>query len=424
MNVVDIIEKKRDGGELTQSEIEYMIYEYINGIIPDYQMSAFLMAVYFKGMTDDEVYNLTKTMISSGDMVDLSLIDGFKVDKHSTGGVGDKVTLIIGPILASLGYKFPKLSGRGLGHTGGTIDKIESFKGFDTSLTINDFIKKVNEIGISISGQTKNLVLADKLLYALRDVTGTVPSIPLIASSIMSKKLALGADLIMLDVKVGSGAFMKNIDDARKLSITMVNIGKRFGKNVIAMITSMNSPLGCKIGNSLEAMEAIEFLKGNSSADLKEICYEAVAHALMIHESITKEESVRRIDEVIKSGKALNKFYELIKSQHGDINSLTLAKKHVLKSKEEGYIKNIDAKTMGIISMRLGAGRNKLGDTIDHSVGINLLKKPGDYVKAGENLVEVYYNLELRDDITNSIYSAYTFANTKYCDKLILDIIK
>lgn len=321
MRVVDLIIKKKQGYELTKDEIHYLINGFVNGEIPDYQMSALLMAICYEGLTDDELFALTYEMLKSGDEVDLSQINGLCVDKHSTGGVGDKTTLVIAPICASFGLKLAKMSGRGLGHTGGTLDKLESIPGFKIGIPIDDFIKQVNEIGLAVVGQTANVAPADKKLYALRDVTGTVDSTGLIASSIMSKKLASGARIILLDVKVGDGAFMKTIEDAKVLAQKMVKIGTNFGRKVVAMITDMDEPLGNAIGNSLEVIEAIETLKGNGPSDFTKLCYSICAEMLKLAGIIqTTEEAYKAIDEKIKSGEALEKLKEMITYQHGDAN--------------------------------------------------------------------------------------------------------
>ena len=321
MRMYDLISKKRNGGSLNKEEMTHLIEGYVKGEIPDYQMSAFLMAVYFQGMTKEETAIMTDLVARSGDMVDLSSIEGIKVDKHSTGGVGDKTSLVLGPMVAALGVSVAKMSGRGLGHTGGTIDKLESFTGFTTALSKDTFIKNVNEIGMAIAGQTADLAPADKKLYALRDVTGTVDQMSLIASSIMSKKLASGADAIVLDVKTGDGAFMKTLDDARVLAKRMVNIGKRFGRKVVAMITDMDQPLGNAVGNSIEVIEAIDTLKGNGPKDFTELCYNICAEMLTVSEVFTtKEEALIKIDEIVKSGTALEKLKQMIKYQHGNID--------------------------------------------------------------------------------------------------------
>ena len=383
MRMVDLIEKKRDGYVLTEEEINFIIEGYTNGSIPDYQMSAFAMAVFFSGMNDIESTNLAIAMLNSGDAMDLSMIDGVKVDKHSTGGVGDKVSLVLAPMVASLGVKFAKMSGRGLGHTGGTLDKLESIPGFNISLTYEEFVNQVNKIGLAIVGQTGNLTPADKKLYALRDVTATVNSIPLIASSIMSKKLASGSNAICLDVKVGSGAFMKDIESATKLAELMVQIGKNAGRCMTAILTDMDEPLGCAIGNQLEVIEAINTLKGNGPRDLTDICLE-IGSYLVLDAKVTDnlEDAKKLLQAQISNGEAFNKLVELVREQGGDpsyildTNNFVKAVEIVpVIAKECGYIKYINALEIGISSMLLGGGRETMDDVIDPSVGVVLVKK-------------------------------------------------
>jgi len=416
MRMVDIIEKKREGLELTEKEIEFVINGYTNNQIPDYQVSALLMAIYFKGMSNEEAAFLTKAMLYSGDRIDLSQIDGVKVDKHSTGGVGDKTTLVLGPLVASMGAKLAKLSGRGLGHTGGTLDKLESIEGFNISLSEEDFIKQVNEINIAVAGQTKKLVPADKLLYALRDVTATVPSIPLIASSIMSKKLASGADIISLDVKIGDGAFMKTIEDARELSKIMVSIGESLGKKVNAFITSMDQPLGFAVGNRLEVKEVIDTLEGHGPKDLEELCVEIASYMAKdakIVESV--EEGKKMALEYLNNGKALAKFYEFIEAQGGHIDDLDtfiqVQEVYEYKAKSSGYIKSIKALNIGLASMKIGGGRETKDDDIDPSVGIVLSKKIGDKVSKGDVLAKVYLNSILTDNVLEDLNDAFTITD-------------
>lgn len=403
MRIYDIISKKRDAKELSEEEIEYFVNGYVSGEIEDYQVSALLMAIYFNSMTKDEVSNLTKYMANSGDTVDLSSIPGIKVDKHSTGGVGDKTTLIISPIVAACGVNVAKMSGRGLGYTGGTIDKLESIPGFRTSLSRNEFIRAVKNIGISIVGQTGNLVPADKKLYALRDVTATVESIPLIASSIMSKKIAAGADRILLDVKTGSGAFIKDFEKCKELAAAMVDIGESVGRKTVALITNMDRPLGNMVGNFLEVVETIEVLKGGGPKDLREIClclasnmlYLSGKGDLSICETIAKE--------TLDSGRALKKFEEMVISQGGNV-SLMYSPEEVMKdiepydviSEKSGYIVNMDTEKCGIASMKLGAGREKKSDVIDNLAGIKFYKKTGDYVNKGDNIAVLYSSDSLR----------------------------
>jgi pyrimidine-nucleoside phosphorylase len=393
----DIIEKKRDNKELNKEEIKCLIDGYLNGEIADYQMSAFLMAVYFNGMTDTECAVFTECMLRSGDTMDLSSIKGIKVDKHSTGGVGDKTTLIVTPIVASCGVKVAKMSGRGLGFTGGTVDKLESIPNMCVSLSKDKFFNVVEDVGCCVISQTGNLVPADKKIYALRDVTATVESLPLIASSIMSKKIASGSDCILLDVKVGDGAFMKTQRDAVLLSKTMVNIGCSFGKKVVAVITDMNSPLGNAIGNSLEVWESCEVLKGKGPEDLKEVSVYLAANMLCLAGKGSVRECEKLVLDSINSGAAFNKFKQMIAAQGGNASSLegenymNKAKvKFEILSPKSGYITLMDASKLGKAAMILGAGREKKEDTIDYSAGIVLSKKPGDKVCKGEVLATFY----------------------------------
>ena len=366
MRAYDIISKKRDGQVLTEQEIKFMIDGYVNNSIPDYQMAAFLMAIYLKNMTEEEYCNLTKIMLNSGEVIDLSSINGVKVDKHSTGGVGDKITLIVAPVVAACGVKVAKMSGRGLGHTGGTIDKLESIKNFKVELNKNEFFDIVNKVGCCVIGQTGNLVPADKKIYALRDVTATIESIPLIASSIMSKKLASGADCILLDVKVGDGAFMKSIEQATELSIAMVKIGKKLGKKVEAVITNMDQPLGYAIGNILEVLESYEVLKNFCPEDLKEVSNYVAARMLYMANFGTFKECLNKVEEVLKNGSALQKFKDMITAQGGDVsifekininNFDNNQQKYICYSENSGYISAIKASQIGTAAMILGAGR-------------------------------------------------------------------
>jgi len=432
MRAVDIIIKKRDGNKLTEKEIDFMVKGYTSGDIPDYQMSSFLMAIYFKGMDDYETSFLTKSMLNSGDILDLSSIDGIKVDKHSTGGVGDKTSLVVAPIVASLGIKVAKMSGRGLGHTGGTIDKLESIPGYNTNLDEKDFINQVNKIGIALIGPTKSLAPADKKMYALRDVTGTVSSIPLIASSIMSKKLAAGTDIIVLDVKVGKGAFMKNVNDAKELARLMVQIGKNMNKKVVAILTNMNDPLGYAVGNNLEVIEAINTLNGKGPKDFNDLCINASAE-LIYEAGLTNniDDAIKLAVRQIENKEALNKFIELVKAQNGDesyiINPDKFEKaKYIIPviSNEEGYVKSIDALSIGIASMKLGAGREKLEDKINYNVGIIINKKPGDKVNKNDILAYIHSDFKNVCEINDMIINAYEFSNTKIEYNLILDIVK
>ena len=424
MNIIDIINKKRLNKELTRDEIEYAVNGYLDESVKDYQMSALLMAIVLNGMTDKETINLTDIMIKSGDVLNLNKIDGIIVDKHSTGGVGDKVTLVLGPLLASLGIKIAKMSGRGLGHTGGTIDKLESIEGFNKKISEEEFINQVNKIGIALVGQTANLVPADKKIYALRDVTGTVESIPLIASSIMSKKIASGADVIMIDVKVGDGALMKNIDDAKKLAKLMVKIGKAYRKPTICLLTNMDEPLGYAIGNSLEVNEAIDTLKGNGPSDLLEVVITLCSIIIGAVNKISNSDAKNLLFKQLNNGEAYKKFEELVEAQGGDINKIKTSEKvFSIKSDKAGYVNNINALKLGEIAKKIGAGRNTLDDKIDYEVGIVLNKKVGDYVEKEEEVAKVY--LKNKDISVTEILDCFKI-NEKLTNnpKLILDIIK
>lgn len=412
MRMVDLIEKKRDGFVLTNEEIDFIIDGYTNKRIPDYQMSALLMAIYFNGMTNDESVALTMAMLHSGDEIDLSSIEGIKVDKHSTGGVGDKTTLVLGPLVASTGVKVAKLSGRGLGHTGGTLDKLESIPGLSINIEIEDFIKQVNDIGLAVAGQTANLTPADKLLYALRDVTATVPSIPLIASSIMSKKLASGSDVIVLDVKIGEGAFMKTLETARELSKVMVQIGTSVGKKVVAFITDMSQPLGYAIGNKLEVIEALNTLQGNGPEDLSTLCHEIGKH-MVYNAGITNslEEANDLMNEKISSSEAHQKQLDFIQRQGGHLPNLedfvTVKEIIEVKALEDGYVKQIHALTLGVAAMKLGAGRATKEDDIDPDVGIVITKKVGEKVTKGETLAHLYNNKENITEIIKEVQGSF-----------------
>lgn len=426
MHMIDIITKKRDGFELTKQEIEYFIDSYTKGQIPDYQMSAFLMATYFNQMNDQESTYLALAMRDSGDSIDLSPIKGVKVDKHSTGGVGDKVTLILGPLLASLGAKFAKMSGRGLGHTGGTIDKLESIPGYQVELKVEDFIKQVQDIGIAVVGQSGDVAPADKKLYALRDVTATVDCIPLIASSIMSKKLASGADAICLDVKVGHGAFMKTEEEAEKLAKLMVEIGKLAGKKVTAILTGMDEPLGHKIGNALEVYEAIETLKGNGPKDLVEVTF-VIGEQLLLDANIasTQEEARQMLNAALNDGRAYQKFLELVEAQGGDVDKIKNPEQLLSKNKVEilvqkdGYITEMNALDIGKAAMRLGAGRETKEDVILLDVGIDLHKKIGDQVKKGDVLATLYVKDKGIEEAKKLILDAISIGNQKQSITLI-----
>lgn len=417
MRMEEIIEHKRDGLELSQQEIHFFIKNYVDNKIPDYQASALLMAIYLKGMNDKETALLTEEMRVSGDVWDLSDIPGLKVDKHSTGGVGDKVSLVLGPMVASCGAKLAKMSGRGLGHTGGTLDKLESIPNFDIFETKEEFKKQIQEVGMAIIGQNKDIDPADKKLYALRDVTGTVSSMPLIASSIMSKKLASGADCILLDVKYGSGAFMKTKKDAKKLAEIMINIGRHLGKDVRAEVTDMDQPLGYAVGNNLEIKEVIETLHNRGPKDLTKLCLDSgsimLVQAKLFHD---KKEARKALLKNLKNGKAFEKFVEFVKAQKGDTSYiLDPSKFEVAKniipiySNKEGVIKRIDALTIGKSSMKLGGGRERIEETIDMSAGIILNKKIGDFVKNNELLATLYTNKEDFEEITLDVLNAFIF---------------
>lgn len=397
MRMYDVIQKKRNGGILTDEEIKWFIENYVNGQIPDYQVAALCMAIYFQGMTLEETTALTFAIRDSGERLDFSDIQGLRVDKHSTGGVGDKTSLVVTPIVASLGVKVAKMSGRGLGHTGGTIDKLEAIPGFRTDIPVEEFKQIVREKGIAIVGQNASLAPADKLLYALRDVTATVDSLPLIVSSIMGKKLAADDDCIVLDVKMGSGSFMKTAEKSRELAEWMVEIGKRAGKRMRALITDMDRPLGNAIGNSMEVVEAIETLKGNGPEDLTELCIALAAHILTLAEKGTYEECERMAKGAIENRSALQTFADMVKAQGGDpewiLNSDKFPKakySYSVKAKESGYIVSVDTESYGVASLLLGAGRNTKEDVIDAAAGIYLCKKTGDKVEKGEEIAILY----------------------------------
>ena len=428
MRVVDIIEKKRMGQTLSDEEIGFVINGYVKCVVPDYQISALLMAIFFQGMSDEESASLTKAMLYSGDIIDLGMIDGVKVDKHSTGGVGDKTTLVLGPLVASLGAKLAKLSGRGLGHTGGTLDKMESIPGMRIDLSEKEFINQVNKINMAVAGQTKSLVPADKLLYALRDVTATVPSIPLIASSIMSKKLASGADVICLDVKIGDGAFMKTIDEAKELSRIMVSIGKAFDKKVSAFITSMDEPLGLAVGNRLEVKEAVETLMGKGPKDLEDLCVTIGGYMVYYaNQAPSLEEALKMAKENLHNGKALAKFYEFINAQGGKIEDLDnfIEVEEIVPfiSTKSGYIKTIKALNIGLASMKLGGGRATKEEEIDPMVGIVLNKKVGDKVEKGETLAFIYRNNKISDEIYSLLEDAYEITKERVEKEDIVKLI-
>lgn len=421
--MLEIINKKRLGYELNKEEIEYFVKEYTNGKIKDYQASALLMAICINGMTEEETINLTDSFIKSGEQLDVSNIEGIVVDKHSTGGVGDKTTLVLAPLLASLNYKVLKMSGRGLGFTGGTIDKLEAIKGYKVELPFEQTIKQVNEIGLTVISQTKNLVPADKKIYALRDVTATVSSIPLIASSIMSKKIASGAKTIVIDVKVGEGALLKTIEEARKLANLMIKIGKNYDRKVICVLTNMDTPLGKAIGNSNEVLESIETLKGNGPDDLRELVKILAREIILANENITIEEANKKIDEKLNNKEAYNKFLELVKCQGGDLDSLKLSKRvFSIKTDKEGYINSIDALKLGELVKKMGGGRMEKEDTINHEVGINLTVKIGDKVKPNDELMRIY--LGDKDISFKELNGIFKIGNEKNNYNLIYEIIK
>ena len=434
MRIVDLIEKKREKEELTKEEIKFLLNEYLVGNVPDYQMSAFLMATYFNDMTAGELLEFTMTMRDSGDTVKFDDIDKFLVDKHSTGGVGDKVTIVLAPILSALGMGTTKLSGKGLGHTGGTIDKFESIKGFKFSKTRDDVVKIANKTGIGLMGYSDKIVPLDKKIYALRDVTATVPSIPLIASSIMSKKLAIQSDVIILDVKVGDGAFMKDIEHAKELARRMIEIGTGAGRKVKVVLSNMDEPLGYSIGNANEIIESIEMLKGNAPEDLKEVVYTIAELALKAKGEITElSEGVEKIDAVINSGLALSKLREFIAESGGngdlvdDYSILPVAKnKMEVFSNKEGYVSKIKAEEVGKAAMIIGAGRATKEDEVDHAVGLKILKKVGDKIEKGEKIAEIYYNdAKNVEDSKNMILDAYVLQDEKVLEpKAILEIIE
>lgn len=416
MHYIDMIEKKKNNKALTKIEIQSFITDYVNGKIPDYQASALLMAIYFQGLNTKETTYLTEAMLYSGEIVDLSSIKGITCDKHSTGGVGDKTSLSLAPMVAACGGIVAKMSGRGLGHTGGTLDKVESITNFKVAINSEAFIRQVNKIHLAIISQSETLVPADKKLYALRDVSATVNSIPLIASSIMSKKLACGSDAILLDVKYGEGAFMHTKKTAKKLARTMIDIGKHFHKDVKAMISDMNQPLGLAIGNALEVKEAIATLKGEGPQDFYDLCLQAGSIMLMQSHIASDEKSARNmLIESIKNNKAFNKLIEMVQAQGGDVNqifdpqNLPQAKYcFKIKSEQEGFIHETHALKLGNLAMHLGAGRLTKDDQIDHSVGIVLTKKTGDFISRGEVLAHVYANKELHDDWEKAFHKAYS----------------
>lgn len=421
MRFLDIIEKKKNKLALTDEEIQFWIDGVTNDTIPDYQTSSLLMAIVLNGMDEKETAKLAEAMMNSGDVLDLSGIPGIKSDKHSTGGVGDKTSLALGAMVAACGLKVAKMSGRGLGHTGGTLDKLESIEGFNIFLTEDQFKKQVSEIGLSIIGQTGELVPADKKLYALRDVTATVNSIPLIASSIMSKKLASGSNTILLDVKYGEGAFMQTIEDAKTLANAMISIGNRLGRNTMAMITDMNQPLGNTIGNALEVEEAIETVKGNGPKDFTELCMFAGEIMLMQGKiANSKEEARKMLQEAISSGKAFEKLLQMVEYQGGNVEQIKNTKllpqaKFVteMKSRESGYVEHIHSQQLGILAMHLGAGRATKEDSINYAVGLRMNSKKGDKIETGDLLCTVYHDEELKQEWIENFYKTFSFTDNK-----------
>lgn len=428
MRMVDLIEKKRDGLELSTEEIQFIIKGYTAGSIPDYQMSALTMAIVFQGMSERERADLTMEMVRSGDQIDLSAIEGIKVDKHSTGGVGDTTTLVLGPLVASVGVPVAKMSGRGLGHTGGTIDKLESVAGFHVEIGNEEFIKLVNQNKIAVIGQSGNLTPADKKLYALRDVTATVESIPLIASSIMSKKIAAGADAIVLDVKTGAGAFMKTLDDSRELAKAMVRIGKNVGRRTMAVISDMSQPLGYAIGNALEVKEAIDTLKGHGPEDLTELCLTLGSHMVVLAEKANSLETAREmLTKAIYDGSALEKLKLFLSSQGGDPSIVDDPSKlpqakytFEVEAEEAGYVAEIMADEVGTAAMLLGAGRATKESVIDLAVGIVLHKKIGDQVKQGESLATIYSNFEDITEVKKKLYENMKLSPSKVTSSTLI----
>ena len=435
MRMVDLIIKKRQGEALSREEIAFWIDGYVNGVIPDYQTSAMTMAILFRGMSEEEVINLTDLMEHSGDTLDLSNLKGVKVDKHSTGGVGDKTSLVLGPMVAACGATLAKLSGRGLGHTGGTLDKLESIPGLRIALSEKEFEEQVNRIGIAIAGQTQSLVPADKKMYALRDVTGTVESIPLIAASVMSKKLAAGTDAILLDVTLGNGAFMKDIDQARTLAKLMVKIGNGLNRDTRAVLSNMNEPLGLAVGNALEVKEAIAALRGEGPEDLMDLCYIA-GSIMLVQAKVAKDEAEGRkmLEKVIRDGSAFTKFLEMVQAQGGDVEYILhpekfeMAKNIVpIYAKNRGYVKSIDALEIGLSSMTLGGGRETLDDVIDMAAGIMLNKKVGDEVNEGDVLCYLHSNknVTLINRVAKQVLEAFEISKQKVeKPKVVLEVIQ
>lgn len=422
MNIIEIITKKKNKEELTFAEIEYAVNGYVAGTIPDYQMSSLLMAIVIQGMSEQEIVDLTKVMISSGDVVTMDAIEGVVVDKHSTGGVGDKTTLVVAPLVASCGVKVAKMSGRGLGHTGGTIDKLESIAGYRTELSKEEFFNQVNEIGLAVASQSGNLVPADKKIYALRDVTGTTESIPLIASSIMSKKIASGAKYIVIDVKVGNGALMKNEEDAKCLARTMIRLGEAYGRKVTCILSNMSEPLGYAIGNGLEVEEATACLQNNGPKDVMELCLELASEMVALGKQISKEKAKDEVQTVLENGEAYQTFKRYIKAQGGDLSNITKSAKCIsIKSKQTGFIEAIDTESLGELAKELGAGRETKEDKISYGVGFVLNKKVGDYVLENEELLKVY--MEDKDIKIDKLLDCFTIGMHAREVELIIDVI-
>lgn len=424
MRAVDVIQKKRDGLELTTTEIEWLINGYVEGTVPDYQMSAFAMAIYFKGMTTREISDLTMAMVATGEQIDLSAIAGVKVDKHSTGGVGDKVTLILAPLVASFDVPVAKMSGRGLGHTGGTLDKLESIKGYQIEVEQDQFIQQVQDIGVAVIGQSDKLVKADKLLYALRDVTATVDTIPLIASSVMSKKIAAGADAILLDVTVGEGAFMKTVEDARELATTMVELGKAVGRKTVAVLTDMSQPVGTSIGNRLEILEALDILQGQGREDVTHFICE-LAQIMLGLANVDK--SIDEVRSHLENGQALKKFEEMVQAQGGDLEDLyrpvQVAYEVPVLAEQTGFIGALPAMEFGLFAMRLGAGRAVKADNLDYETGIVFHKKVGEAVQFGDTIATIYSNEKISENMLTDFQKNVKIEDVVTKTKEIIEIV-
>ncbi len=424
MNAIDIINKKRLGNVLTYEELEYMIMGYVDNEIPDYQMSAFLMAICIKGMNLEEIIDMTDIMIHSGNVLDFSYLGNNVVDKHSTGGVGDKTTLVLTPIVAACGVTVAKMSGRGLGFTGGTIDKLESIKGFKTVLKNEEFMNQVKNINLAVVSGNHDLVPADKKIYALRDVSGTVESIPLIASSIMSKKIAAGTKKIVIDVKVGTGALMKDVDSAKQLALTMIEIGKRYGVKVVCILSKMSEPLGYSIGNGLEVIESIDALNGIYASDFKELTETLALEMISLGLEISKEEAQGKLDTILNQNLGYDKFRDMVEAQQGNINDIQVSDKILeIKSDKSGYIHYIDAYKLALVSSNMGSGRENLEDKINHGVGIWIVKKTGDFVNVGETLVKAYIG-EKECDVKKILDSFDIKEELKQKESIIIDVIK